>query len=247
MMLAHYTGRPELWEPFDRLLGYFTRGVPEILDVSLATLGDPVRTAAGVLDELDQIIESLDGEADPAIAARAGIAAFYVDRLPDCRDALRSVLKVARAGGIHAAAIVALNLLSFDAYRVGRWDESREHADEAVALCTLHTSPYYSWSGRYVQALLAAATGDYDSAQAIAEAMMRWAGPRDVLQPFWFAWHARTLVTLGKRDYEEAFRTASRSTRPERCRRTSASPSWFPWTLSRRLNGAATMRTPYRT
>ena len=80
---------------------------------------------------------------------------------------------------------------------------------EAYTLCVLHANNLHAWSGRYVEALLAAATGDFSTARAIADAMMKWTVPHGDFHPQRFAWHARCLAALGEGDYEEAFRGAN--------------------------------------
>jgi DNA-binding CsgD family transcriptional regulator len=212
--VAHVSGRAALWEPLHRLLAYFQGDVPEILRVSIAMLGDPVRNAANVTDDLDRLIGNLDPHTDPVGAMRVAVACFYVDRIAACRHALRNLLQLAREGGIHGIAISTLNLLTYDALMSGQWSELREYADEADALCLLHSNLFNTWSGRYIRALFCAVTGDYDTAIAIAEAIMQWALPRGAFSPQWYALHVRTVVALGEGDYEEALRNASAITPP---------------------------------
>ena len=209
LMVCHYGGHAELFEPFGDLLGYFQADIPRLLSVSLSTLGDPVRTAAAAVHDLETLIDDLDGDTPPANVIRTGIAAVYADRLTGCREPMRSMVRARHEVGDYSATIPVLHLLGLEAWLAGRWDDSRQYMDDAYTLCALHANNRHAWSGRYVQALIAAATGDFDTARAIADAIMQWAVPRGDYHPQRFAWHARCLTALGEGDYEEAFRAAN--------------------------------------
>jgi DNA-binding CsgD family transcriptional regulator len=209
LMVCHFGGRPELWPPFDRLLARFGAELPLVLSVSSKLLADPVRTAGQALEPLDRLIDGLRDETDPAAVVRVGIAAYYVHRVAGCRQALWRVVRDGREGGPVGPAITALILLSYDDFLTGNWGEARQLADEAVALCLRHGSQLHVWPGRYVQAVLAAATGDDEAMRAITDATMQWAVPRGAFSVRCYAWHARTLGALGRGDFDEAYRTAS--------------------------------------
>ena len=209
IMVCHFGGRAELFEPFGDFFSYFQADVPRLLSVSLKTLGDPVRTAASAIPDLEQSIHDLADDPTPSGVIRTGIAAVYADRVAVCREPMRNMLRARREVGDYSATIPVLHLLGLDAWLAGRWDESAEYMDDAYTLCALHGNGLHAWSGCYVQALLAAATGEFGTARAIADATTQWAVPRGDRLPERFAWHVRSLAALGEGDYEEAFRAAN--------------------------------------
>jgi len=92
-----------------------------------------------------------------------------------------------------ASGINALNLLGRDGFRTGQWDQAQQLADEGVALCDAHGYLLLRWMGRHVQALLAAARGDYDTTVALADEMIRWASPRQAMNVQTYGWLVATL------------------------------------------------------
>jgi hypothetical protein len=93
---------------------------PALLSLCAATFVDPARAPAAALDELDSTISRLHEEADPARIVRIGMAACFVDRMPDCREAHWRVVRDGRDGGAVTSAILALLHLCFDDLFTGR-------------------------------------------------------------------------------------------------------------------------------
>src|ERR1035438_7897668 len=84
LLVCHFGGRAELWEPLDRYLLNFGPDLAASLSLSATLVADPARSPGAALDRLDAEIESLPRLADPAEIVRiAGMSAF-VDRLPHC-------------------------------------------------------------------------------------------------------------------------------------------------------------------
>jgi hypothetical protein len=121
-------------------------------------LGDPVRTAAAAAHDLEQLIENLHGDTAPVTVIRTCIAAVYADRLAGCREPICEVVRARREVGDHVATIPMLHLLGLEAWLAGRWDDSAEYIAEAYTPRALHANNLNAWSGRYAEALVAAAT-----------------------------------------------------------------------------------------
>ncbi|AEY85363.1 LuxR-family transcriptional regulator [Streptomyces hygroscopicus subsp. jinggangensis 5008] len=210
MMCAFFGGRGELWQPVRVLLGELGSRTPPAIALSWGTLADPARASARALKELDMALGGLTESADPSHIVRVALAAAFVDRLPDCRSALR---QVARAGLEGQAPVLGLNaqmLLGRDLFWTGGWDEATKTIDDAVALCLSSGYLILSTPGRYAQGMLASLRGDYDTAEAIAEELMGWAGPRNIRLIECYGRHIRALAALSRGDYENAYRqTAS--------------------------------------
>ena len=209
VFVCFFGGRDELWEPFYDALDRYGTEVPATLYLSAKTLADPVRAAAPALEELEAAIAGLADEVDPTRIVRLAIATVFVDRLGGCREALWRVVRDGREGGAVASAIQALIMLAHDAYLTGQWEEAEQLADEAVELCETCGYQLFAWPGREVQAIIAAARGDYARARALTDQMIQWASPRGIGAVHGYACSARALAALGQGDPDEAYRQAS--------------------------------------
>jgi len=209
LMVCHFGGRPELWEPLERALDRLGTDLPGVLTLSSRTLADPVRTARPILDELEAAVERLIDEIDPVVIVRTAIAAFYTYRLGRCREALWRVVRGSDEQGMVGTAINALALLGYDSLLSGEWALAGGLAGQAVELCEANGLRLLAWPARYVQALLAAARGEFDASRAIADELQQWAAPRGVRAVRWYAEHVQTLAALGRGDADEAYRHAS--------------------------------------
>jgi hypothetical protein len=138
-------GRPELWEPFHAAIARMTPQADVGLSLCVATFVDPARAPAAALTELDSTISRLHNEADPARIVRIGMAAFFVDRMTDCREAHWRVVRDGREGGAVTSAIGALIHLCLDDLLTGRWDEAQQLADEGIELCEAHGYRLLQW------------------------------------------------------------------------------------------------------
>lgn len=209
LMVCLFGGHPELWEPFHAAVARLTPNAPQLLLLASRTLSDPVRMAGPVLGQLDVVIAGLDVETDPTRIVRTSMAAFYVDRLAACRNALLRVVHDGRAGGAVASAIQALILLSYNDIQSGDWGAADTLAEEALELCEARGYQLFAWPARYCKALLAAARGDYDATLALTDEMIAWAAPRGAWAAWHYAWHARGLAALGRGAFEDAYQSAA--------------------------------------
>ena len=204
-----WASRSELWPPFHEALARLEGDSPHARELRLAvqTRADPVRTAtAPVLGALDAAIASVADEPDPVRIDRLTRAGLYVDRTSSSRAMLWRVIEDGRGGGAVTAAIIAMMHLSIDDFVTGRWDEAQQLADEGLALCEAHGYGLNAWTMRRCQALLAAARGQWETAETLASAMTRWAAPRRVQTVELYANHVRELAALGSGDFERAYR-----------------------------------------
>ncbi len=184
--------------------------VPAEVLLSCQTLADPARTAAAALPQLDAAVAGLVGEVNPSRVVRVALATQFVDRQAACRTALWQVVRAGTDGGAVASALNAQMLLSRDAFWTGQWDEAQRLADDAAGRCREHGYVLLAWPGRHVQALIAAARGDYGTAGAVAGELLSWATPRQAQLLRCYAWQVHTLAALGRADFDEAYRQASK-------------------------------------
>lgn len=207
--VCFFGARPELWRPFHQAVADLGRHISATLYLSARMFADPVRTAGPALADLDAAIDRLAHQVDPTQIVRTAIAADFVDRIGGCREALWRVVEDGRRGGAVASGIQALILLARDDYLSGQWDEAQQLAGEAVELCETRGYQLFAWPAREVQAVIAAARGDYESARALTDQMVAWAVPRGIGAVRGYASAVATLAALGQEDFEEALRQAS--------------------------------------
>jgi DNA-binding CsgD family transcriptional regulator len=211
MMVCYYGGTADLWQPFHEIAR--SVGVPLAVVQNSKTYADPVRTALTELGPLEAAIAALARESDPTRIVRTSIAGCYIDRMGGCREALWRVVRDARQGGAVASGLNALIVLAWDDFFTGGWDEADELSDEALRLAEELGYGLLAWPAKLVQALIASARGD-DRRTLELDAVVEWARPRGFGAVEWYAWQARGLAALGRRDFEDAYQQVCRISPP---------------------------------
>jgi DNA-binding NarL/FixJ family response regulator len=206
MLVCHFSGRRSPWEPFHRAFAQLGANAPDTLDLCVSTYVHPVTASAAALSRLDAAVADLSSEVDPSRIVRVGIAAFFVDRLGGCREALWRTVHSGRAGGAVASAVNSLMLRAFDDLLAGRWDHAEALAQEGVDLCRIHDYRLLAWPGWYARALVSAARGDDRTTGTLTREMRSWADPRGVRMVQMYARHADALAALGRGDADAAYR-----------------------------------------
>ena len=204
-----FGGQADLWAPFHAAISRFAADLPADLYLLSQTHADPARTAVAVLPQVDAAIASLRGETDHLRILMISSTADFIDRQAECREALWRVVREVRQGSAVTPLITALEHLSLDAWMAGRWDQAQELADECLELCLAHGYLLQTWTIRYRQALIAAARGAYDVADALTTEMMGWAAPRRIGQAELAAHHVGSVAALGRGDFEDAYQHAA--------------------------------------
>jgi DNA-binding CsgD family transcriptional regulator len=87
----------------------------------------------------------------------------------------------------------------------GQWDDALSLADEGVRLGEVHGFALHHLPFQLHRALIAAARGDYATAEDLSGQMVRWAAPRGIGGGLTFARHVRTLTALSRGDFDEAY------------------------------------------
>ncbi|WUD78339.1 AAA family ATPase [Streptomyces sp. NBC_00510] len=208
-LVCFFGARPELWQPYYRALDKLTPKAPPVLSALAKTFSDPARTGAAASGELDELIAQLTDVTDPVQLQRTGSAALYVDRLGDVREAQWRMVRMGRDGGPARRHMAGLIHLTLDDYLTGMWDEAAQLAEEGLQLCTAHGYTGFAWYFHYAQALLAAARGEADRADAAAEQVIHWATRRKAFGAAHYAHHAAGLAALGRGDFADAYEHAT--------------------------------------
>jgi DNA-binding CsgD family transcriptional regulator len=209
LVLSVWGQRPELWAAFYEHYGRLEPGEDPLLDLEVATLADPARTAAGAIAALDAALARLDEETDPTRVCRVARAATYLDRGDRCRQSLERLVSDGRRGGAVGAQVQALRQLELDAFARGRWEDAERLAVEGLSLSVDRGYGTAANWFRAAQAQIAAARGDGAELRQLAEQVARWAVPRGAGGPLQVLRHARGLAALGNCEFEEAYREFS--------------------------------------
>jgi DNA-binding CsgD family transcriptional regulator len=200
---------PEMWEPYYALLARFGPAPPPRLHLVTAMAADPVRTAGAAVGDLTEAVRSLQRETDPSQVLAVAVAAFFADRLEDCREPVLRIVRDGQRGGAAGAAIKVLTCLCLDGFLTGRWDEACAMAADGIELIRTHRYAMAEWYFLVGQALVAAARGDERTVRMLTDTVDRWAVPRRNLAAERLTCYARSLAALGQGDYETAYRHAS--------------------------------------
>jgi DNA-binding CsgD family transcriptional regulator len=146
----------------------------------------------------------------------APAAAFVMHNADAHIDTIHQLLVGAIEGGNHGydatdAALVnamwGLAMVSWLGGRAELWEPFLAMMQLKVA--EDRAGRFFGWYFRYVQALLAAVQGRFDTSRALANQVIGWAGPRGVgLAQVW-AHYALELADLGAGDFEGAYRHAT--------------------------------------
>ncbi len=208
-MVCWLGGRAELWEPFLAMMQRLTPQPPAVLALQMDTYIHPVRTGVAALPRLDAALRAVQRETDPHVIENVATCATYADRLSELREPLWRMVQRGRAGGPARKQLTALANLCFDDFVRGDWGEAQELAAEGLKVAEERAGRFFGWYFRYVQALLAAVQGRFDTSRALASQIIGWAGPRGVgLAQVW-AHYALELADLGAGDFEGAYRHAT--------------------------------------
>jgi DNA-binding CsgD family transcriptional regulator len=179
-LLCFCGGRRELWDPFYAALARLSPEPPPLLALQVDMFVDPARTGAAALPRLEAVLRTVHHEVDPSSIENTAGCALYADRLAELREPLwRTVLK-GREGGPGRRHLVALVYLCLDDFHRGEWGEAAELAAEGLRISEERGGRFFGWYFRYLQALLAAVQGRFDTSRALAGQIIGWAGPRGV-------------------------------------------------------------------
>lgn len=209
LQLCWMGGRPELWDPFYKILDRLRPEVPQLLAVAVAAQADPARTASTAPQALEALVSGLAQQADPSRIARIAAACIYTDRLADVREDLWRTLRQARDVGQAGIELAALSILCMDAFLTGRWNTANDLGDEGLRLCEefecRSMAPFFQGQ----MAMLAAARGETSSAEQTADAISGWGTAHGALLAAVEAERVRALCRLGEGDFESAYRHAA--------------------------------------
>ena len=201
---------PALWHAYRDVLHRIGPELPDALRILSEIAPDVARIDPRSLQELDDALDHVSLEGDPYAVLRLGIAAFPVDRLGQCRDALWHLTHTSSTGGPALAAAVEAKLrLCLDDTTTGQWDEALDLAAEGVDLCDRYGLDIQGHTFRLCQAVVAASRGEQETAAALAATLSAWALPRGVRLVELQSSYARTVAALGSGDFEAAYQQAS--------------------------------------
>lgn len=203
----------ERWERFNNALAAFPGPAPVALSLTVDVFADPLRASPEALTRLDDAVAGLH-DADAVQVNGIARACAFVDRLPDCRQALLRVVEEGRAGDGVALAIPALSMLATSCTLTGRWEESERFSNESIELAERHGFGISGWFPRQNRMMLASFRGDEETTHGLVRELMRWATPRRVRAAPTFWNLALHHLALGSGDFEAAYQRAAAITPP---------------------------------
>ncbi len=205
-LACQYSGRQEHWQSLVDVLDRLPEGPPAAA-ASLARMHhDPSSVSDRLLHRLDEEIAQLKEETDTDVVIHTALTASYLDRLPDCREA---VSRCVRDGGAVGASMPGLMYLALDDLYAGRWQASADAAAELIALCQKIRYPLFAQVGHYIAAMTAAQRGERDACRNHCETIWGWSGPRGLRRMENCAHQAAARAALGDADFETAYRHAT--------------------------------------
>lgn len=180
-----------------------------LLRVQSAMILDPVRCGAARIDELDEMLATIDAATDPVDLVRLAGAALLPDRLAECRVALTSTLTLERDGTETTQAIAVRAVLVYDAYASGRWAEAAELIENVRVRGAEADNQRLVVQVGLPGGLIAAATGDDAGVRRWSELIQDWSRRCGTTLDR----HHRSLVlarhAISNGDFEQAFTLAS--------------------------------------
>jgi DNA-binding CsgD family transcriptional regulator len=204
-MVCFFSNNSQLWQAADRAVAALRPHPPRMIAATAALLGNPTYTAHDHLPLLESLLADLDHETSPARITRIATAAAYVDRLPDCREALWRAVQHGREGGAVTSAIEALLLIANGSYFSGEWDDVIDLTAEALALCEEHGYVLYQHPAWFLRGLVHAARGQRVPALELADSLDEWSRPRQVNAVRAYATHIRSTLHMASGDFPAAF------------------------------------------
>jgi DNA-binding CsgD family transcriptional regulator len=209
LLVCHYGGRAELWEPFEIALARLRPQPPTRLALAARAWADPARIDRNVSSRLGDVMTHLDHETSPARIIRTAMSSMYLDGLPDAREALWRAVQHGREGGAVTSAIKALLLLCDDSLMSGAWDEVDRLGDEASVLSADHGYLLLAQRALYYPAMVSAARGDRERVSTLANQILAWAVPRRVVALQRLAHHVNSVAASGQGDFATAYTEAA--------------------------------------
>ncbi|MET8870786.1 LuxR family transcriptional regulator [Nocardia sp. NPDC004604] len=209
LYIGFYSGRQELWPDIRNALDRVLPDPSDTLSLLGGSFVDPVHTGAKVLADLDTAMDDLRFSSDPVRIVRVATAGAYLDRIGRIREPLQRVIDDGHDGGAVAKAIDALFLLGIDDFFTGAWDHLIEVTTDGLRLCDELGYLTTAGPGKFLRGMVAAARGDEAVVEQLAEQLLMWAAPRNLLTLAHYSSHIRCLHALGNSAFTDAYRHAA--------------------------------------
>jgi hypothetical protein len=209
-----FSGRPPLWRSFFEVQARHPDALSPVVSVVARLLGDPAGVSSADVALVEDAIEGLRTEPDPAVIMHVSTAAYFLDRAYQCRQALWRLVEDGRAGNAVIAGVGALAMLAANAFDTGQWDLSQSLCEEGLSTCSSSGLEIMRWPFLYSRATLGAARGEQELVEALVREMDAWATPRRLNAVTGYARQVETLHELGRGNAEAAYAHATALCRP---------------------------------
>jgi DNA-binding CsgD family transcriptional regulator len=110
------------------------------------------------------------------------------------------------------SAIEAIVALCLDDLSCGDWEESLHLTEEGLGLCETYGYSELEWPLWLARGFIRAAQGEHEEAMELSRDLERWGRSRRARAVELYGRYVRCLASLGRGDYEQAFRAVSELT-----------------------------------
>ncbi|WP_026366005.1 ATP-binding protein [Promicromonospora sukumoe] len=230
LAIGQFSLDPELWRRTDAIVDRHSARLPETTRIYRDTWGDVARRGQGARARLDTAFATL-GQGEPWDVMRLGVAAFYVDALPEYRPFVRRMVEREEESGAAGNVMTLLQLVMLDQIDSGSWDEAETTGQRGLALTREHGYGLFGQQFRAFLAYVAAARGRDEEAQRYLAEVERWARPRRV--GFLVEWveTVNAVLAAGRGDFESAWVYATGVSSPGELRPYSHQAPRMLWAL----------------
>ncbi|MFD7025235.1 ATP-binding protein [Promicromonospora sukumoe] len=230
LAVGQFSLDPVLWQRTDAIVDRHAARLPETTRIYRDTWGDVARRGQGARGRLDTAFATL-GRGEPWDVMRLGVAAFYVDALPEYRPFVRRMVEREEESGAAGNVMTLLQLVMLDQIDSGSWDEAETTGRRGLALTREHGYGLFGHQFRAFLAYVAAARGRDEEAQRYLAEVERWARPRRV--GFLVEWveTVNAVLAAGQGDFESAWVYATGVSSPGELRPYSHQAPRMLWAL----------------
>ncbi|MET0807114.1 MAG: AAA family ATPase [Lacisediminihabitans sp.] len=209
LRLCWTAGHRQEWQSFFAALKNLEPGVPEPLRTLSVAFADAAHASTWERVRVRQMLAEIGPDDDAGYILQLLTAAIFFDLEGTAIPAARRLVDRGRNAAETHLYVRSLALVSLHDYEAGRWQQAGESAREGLATVAGDRPTPGASTLFYVEALLAGARGDVQSAMRSVEKIDELAMRLDSLSIRRFGNHARVIAAAGQGDWETVYRQAS--------------------------------------
>ena len=209
LRLCWTAGHQQEWRFFFAALKNLEPDVPEPLRTLSIAFADAAHASTWERLRVRQMLTEIGPDQDAGYILQLLTAAIFFDLEGTAIPAARRLIDVGRDAAETHLYVRSLALVSLHDYEAGRWQQAGDAAREGLATVAGDRRTPAASTLFYVEALLAGASGDVQTAMRAVEKIDELAMQLDSLSVRRFGNHARVITAAGQGDWETVYRQAS--------------------------------------